>query len=44
MSELKTNKITTNDANNVAMDNALQMKGYTPLPREMLYLAHKLVM
>ena len=29
MSELKSNKIATNDANNVSMDNALKLKSYT---------------
>ena len=29
MSELKTNKISTNDQNNVAIDNALGLKSYT---------------
>ena len=28
MSELKTNKISTNDQNNVAIDNALGLKSY----------------
>ena len=29
MSELKTNKISTNDTNNVAIDTALGLKSYT---------------
>jgi len=33
MSELKTNKISTNDQNNVAMDNALGLKSYTTAQR-----------
>ena len=36
MSELKTNKIQTNDQNNVAIDNALQIKGYTTAERDAL--------
>tara|TARA_B100001939_G_scaffold344071_1_gene357828 strand:+ start:596 stop:1675 length:1080 start_codon:yes stop_codon:yes gene_type:complete len=36
MSELKTNKIQTNDTNNVAIDNALQIKGYTESERDAL--------
>src|SRR5210317_915016 len=36
MSELKTNKISTNDQNNVAIDNALQIKGYTAAERDAL--------
>jgi len=36
MSELKTNKIQTNDQNNVAIDNALQIKGYTESERDAL--------
>jgi len=31
MSELKTNKISTNDQNNVAIDNALGLKSYIQL-------------
>ena len=30
MSELKTNKIQTNDTNNVAIDNALGLNGKSP--------------
>ena len=36
MSELKTNKISTNDQNNVAIDNALGLKGYTAAERDAL--------
>ena len=36
MSELKTNKISTNDGNNVAIDNALKLKGYTASQRDAL--------
>ena len=36
MSELKTNKISTNDQNNVAIDNALGLKGYTTAQRDAL--------
>ena len=36
MSELKTNKIQTNDTNNVAFDNALQLKSYTTTDRDAL--------
>ena len=36
MSELKTNTIATNDANNVAMDNALKLKSYTTTQRDAL--------
>ena len=36
MSELKTNKIQTNDTNNVAIDNALKLKGYTASQRDAL--------
>ena len=36
MSELKTNKIATNDANNVAMDNSLNLKSYTTTQRDAL--------
>ena len=36
MSELKTNKIATNDANNVAMDNSLKLKSYTTTQRDAL--------
>ena len=34
MSELKTNKIATNDTNNVAMDNSLNLKSYTTTQRD----------
>jgi len=34
MSELKTNKISTNDQNNVAIDNALGLKSYTTTLRD----------
>ena len=36
MSELKTNKISTNDGNNVAIDNALRLKSYTTSQRDAL--------
>jgi len=36
MSELKTNKISTNDQNNVAIDNALGLKSYTEAQRDAL--------
>ena len=36
MSELKSNKIATNDANNVAIDNALKLKSYTTTQRDAL--------
>jgi hypothetical protein len=36
MSELKTNKISTNDQNNVAIDNALGLKSYTTTARNAL--------
>ena len=36
MSELKTNKIATNDANNVAMDNSLKLKNVTTTQRDAL--------
>ena len=36
MSELKTNKISTNDGNNVAIDNALGLKSYTTTQRDAL--------
>ena len=36
MSELKTNKIATNDTNNVAMDNSLKLKSYTTTQRDAL--------
>jgi len=36
MSELKTNKIATNDTNNVAMDNSLNLKSYTTTQRDAL--------
>ena len=36
MSELKTNKIQTNDTNNVALDNALKLKHYTTSQRDAL--------
>jgi len=36
MSELKTNKISTNDQNNVAIDNALNLKSYTTTQRDAL--------
>ena len=36
MSELKTNKIATNDANNVVIDNALRLKNYTTTQRDAL--------
>ena len=36
MSELKTNKISTNDQNNVAIDNALGLKSYTTAGRDAL--------
>jgi len=36
MSELKTNKISTNDQNNVALDNALGLKSYTTAGRDAL--------
>ena len=36
MSELKSNKIATNDANNVAIDNALKLKSYTTTQRNAL--------
>ena len=36
MSELKTNKISTNNANNVAIDNALGLKSYDTTARDAL--------
>jgi len=36
MSELKTNKISTNDQNNVSIDNALGLKSYTTTQRDAL--------
>ena len=36
MSELKTNKIQTNDTNNVAIDDPLKLKGYTTSQRDAL--------
>ena len=36
MSELKTNKIATHDTNNVAVDNALNIKSYTTTQRNAL--------
>ena len=36
MSELKTNKISTNDGNNVAIDTALGLKSYTEAQRDAL--------
>ena len=36
MSELKTNKIATNDTNNVAIDNSLNLKSYTTTQRDAL--------
>ena len=36
MSELKTNKISTNDQNNVAIDNALGLKSYDTTGRDAL--------
>ena len=36
MSELKTNKIATNDTNNVAMDNSLKLKNVTTTQRDAL--------
>ena len=36
MSELKTNKIQTNDTNNVAIDNSLNLKSYTTTQRDAL--------
>ena len=36
MSELKTNKISTNDQNNVAIDNSLGLKSYTTTQRDAL--------
>ena len=36
MSELKTNKISTNDGNNVAIDNSLGLKSYTTTQRDAL--------
>ena len=36
MSELKTNKISTNDGNNVAIDNSLNLKSYTTTQRDAL--------
>ena len=36
MSELKTNKIQTNDTNNVSIDNPLQLKSYTTTDRNAL--------
>jgi len=36
MSELKTNKISTNDGNNVAMDCSLNLKSYTTTARNAL--------
>ena len=36
MSELKTNKISTNDGNNVAIDNSLGLKSYTTTQRNAL--------
>ena len=36
MSELKTNQISTNDGNNVAIDNSLNLKSYTTTQRNAL--------
>ena len=36
MSELKTSKISTNDQNNVAIDNALGLKSYSTSARNAL--------
>ena len=36
MSELKTNKISTNDGNNVAIDNSLNLKSYDTAGRNAL--------
>ena len=36
MSELKTNKIATNDTNNVAIDNSLNLKSYSTTDRDAL--------
>ena len=36
MSELKTNQISTNDSNNVAIDNSLNLKSYTTTQRDAL--------
>ena len=36
MSELKTNQISTNDGNNVAIDNSLNLKSYTTTQRDAL--------
>tara|TARA_R100000654_G_scaffold63029_1_gene90209 strand:+ start:1116 stop:2213 length:1098 start_codon:yes stop_codon:yes gene_type:complete len=36
MSELKTNQIATNDSNNVAIDNSLNLKSYTTTQRDAL--------
>ena len=36
MSELKTNQIATNDGNNVAIDNSLNLKSYTTTQRDAL--------
>ena len=36
MSELKTNKIATNDTNNVAIDDPLRLKSYTTTQRDAL--------
>ena len=36
MSELKTNKISTNDGNNVAIDNSLNLKSYDTTARNAL--------
>ena len=36
MSELKTNQIATNDGNNVAIDNSLNLKSYTTTQRNAL--------
>ena len=36
MSELKTNKISTNDTNNVAIDTALGLKSYDTTARDAL--------
>ena len=39
MSELKTNQIATNDGNNVAIDNSLNLKSYTTTQRDALTAA-----
>ena len=36
MSELKTNQIATNDGNNVAIDNSLNLKSYSTTDRNAL--------